>query len=84
MLSGLCSAGSRLSHSLTNLMQDTTPSNRIIMTHCQAMWEELVKASTVASSNIKSQMLTALQEYSLLNESETDSFHTSQVSLKFF
>lgn len=80
MLSGLCNAGSRLSHSLTSLLQDSMPNNKMLMMmQCQAMWEELVKASTVASSNIKSQMLSALQEYSLLNEFETDVQNASQV-----
>lgn len=79
MLCGLCNAGSRLSHSLTSLLQDTMPNNRMMMMQCQTMWEELVKASTVASSSIKSQVLTALQEYSLVNDSETDVQRTSQV-----
>lgn len=82
MLNGLCSAGSRLSHCLAGLIQDTSPNNRMIVTQCQAMWEELVKASTVASSNIKSQVLTALQELSMgssTNDSETDAQRSSQV-----
>ncbi|KAK6626988.1 hypothetical protein RUM44_009465 [Polyplax serrata] len=79
MLCGLCNAGSRLSHSLTSLLQDTMPNNRMMMMQCQTMWEELVKASTVASSSIKSQVLTALQEYSLVNDSETDVQRTSQI-----
>lgn len=82
MLNGLCSAGSRLSHCLAGLIQDTSPNNRMIVTQCQAMWEELVKASTVASSNIKSQVLTALQELSMgssTNDSEADAQRSSQV-----
>lgn len=79
MLSGLCNAGSRLSHSLTGLLQDTIPNNRMMMMQCQTMWEELVKASTVASSNIKSQILSTLQEYSLMNDAESDIQRTSQV-----
>ena len=82
MLNGLCSAGSRLSHCLAGLIQDASPNNRMIVSQCQAMWEELVKASTVASSNIKSQVLTALQELSLTSNSsdaETDAQRSSQV-----
>ncbi|EEB19667.1 hypothetical protein Phum_PHUM582420 [Pediculus humanus corporis] len=79
MLSGLCNAGSRLSHSLTGLLQDTIPNNRMMMMQCQTMWEELVKASTVASSNIKSQILSTLQEYSLMNDAESDIQRTSQI-----
>lgn len=85
MLNGLCSAGSRLSHCLTSLIQDSAPNNRMIMTQCQAMWEELVKASTVASSNVKSQVLTTLQELSVTvsNESEFDAGKSSQVLNKY-
>lgn len=79
MLTGLCSAGSRLSQCLCGLAQE----NHVMAAHCQAMWEELVRASTVASSNIKTNVLTALQELSLV-DTEADrprSGETNQVSI---
>lgn len=63
MLNGLCSAGSRLSQCLCGLAQE----NHIMASHCQAMWEELVRASTVASSSIKTNVLPALQELNLVD-----------------
>jgi len=80
MLSGLCNAGSRLSHCLCVLSQE----NHLMAAHCQAMWEELVRASTVASSNIKSNVLTALQELSLNDvdsEKTRSGLDTNQVGL---
>nr|CAD7572716.1 unnamed protein product [Timema californicum] len=72
MLNGLCGAGSRLSHCLGALVQDTSSPCHTIVTQCQAIWEELVKATAVATSAVKSQVLATLQEINTSGDTDAD------------
>ncbi|XP_067002901.1 uncharacterized protein [Anabrus simplex] len=72
MLNGLCSAGSRLSQSLGILVQDTSSPCHAIASQCHATWEELVKATAMASSAVKTQVVAALQEINTATETEVD------------
>lgn len=62
MLNGLCSAGSRLSQALGALVQDPTSPCYAIALQCHTAWEELVKATAIATSAVKSQVVAALQD----------------------
>lgn len=72
MLTGLCGAGSRLSHCLGTLVQDTSSPCHAVATQCQATWEELVKATTNVSTVVKAQVIPSLQEMNTANETDTD------------
>nr|CAD7203932.1 unnamed protein product [Timema douglasi] len=72
MLNGLCGAGSRLSHCLGALVQDTSSPCHTVVTQCQAIWEELVKATAVATSAVKSQVLATLQEINTSGDTDAD------------
>ncbi|XP_021926525.1 uncharacterized protein LOC110833141 isoform X2 [Zootermopsis nevadensis] len=73
MLTGLCGAGSRLSHCLGTLVQDTSSPCHAVATQCQATWEELVKATTNASTVVKAQVIPSLQEVNNASDIDTDS-----------
>nr|CAD7441163.1 unnamed protein product [Timema bartmani] len=82
MLNGLCGAGSRLSHCLGALVQDTSSPCHTIVTQCQAIWEELVKATAVATSAVKSQVLATLQEINTSGDTDADT-HKSHEQNQF-
>jgi hypothetical protein len=73
MLTGLCGAGSRLSHCLGTLVQDTSSPCHAVATQCQATWEELVKATTNASTIVKAQVIPSLQEVNTAYDIDADS-----------
>lgn len=73
MLTGLCGAGSRLSHCLGSLVQDTSSPCHAVATQCQATWEELVKATTNASTVVKAQVIPSLQEVNTAYDIDADS-----------
>ncbi|PNF17085.1 hypothetical protein B7P43_G16096, partial [Cryptotermes secundus] len=73
MLTGLCGAGSRLSHCLGTLVQDTSSPCHAVATQCQATWEELVKATTNASTIVKAQVIPSLQEVNAACDIDADS-----------
>jgi len=73
MLTGLCGAGSRLSHSLGTLVQDTSSPCHAVATQCQATWEELIRATANASTVVKAQVIPSLQEVNSASDTDTDS-----------
>ncbi|XP_069695855.1 uncharacterized protein [Periplaneta americana] len=73
MLTGLCGAGSRLSHCLGTMVQDTSSPCHAVATQCQATWEELVKATANASTVVKAQVIPTLQEVNTASDSDADS-----------
>lgn len=83
MLTGLCGAGSRLSHCLGTLVQDTSSPCHAVATQCQATWEELVKATTNVSTVVKAQVIPSLQEMNTAIETDADTQkvheHTQEV-----
>lgn len=64
MLNGLCSAGTKLAQSLQTIL-----SNHDAMVHCRltgpclAGWEELTRATSVASNTVKHHVVAALREH---------------------
>lgn len=59
MLNSLCSAGMKLSHCLSNLAQ---AQNVQLASQCTASWDELTKATVVASHTVKSHIAAAMQD----------------------
>ncbi|XP_018565846.1 uncharacterized protein LOC108906891 [Anoplophora glabripennis] len=62
MLNNMCSAGLRLSQSLTNLSQIQ---NIPLALQCQASWEELTKSTVFASNSVKTHIAAAMQDMSI-------------------
>lgn len=62
MLNNMCSAGLRLSQSLTNLSQ---MQNIPLALQCQASWEELTKSTVFASNSVKTHIAAAMQDMSI-------------------
>ncbi|XP_063239825.1 uncharacterized protein LOC134540812 isoform X2 [Bacillus rossius redtenbacheri] len=76
MLNGLCGAGSRLAHCLGALVQDTASPCHAVAAQCQAAWEELVRATAAASSAVRAQVLSSLQEVAAPAEGDPDARRT--------
>lgn len=62
MLNNLCSAGLRLSQSLSVLSQSQ---NAALASQCQASWEELTKSTLIASHSVKMHVAAAMQDMSI-------------------
>jgi hypothetical protein len=62
ILNSMCSAGLRLSQSLSNLAQ---MQNVQLATLCQISWEELTRATIVASNSVKTHIAAAMQDMSI-------------------
>ncbi|RZC40612.1 uncharacterized protein BDFB_008261 [Asbolus verrucosus] len=62
ILNSMCSAGLRLSQSLSNLAQ---MQNVHLATLCQSSWEELTKATIFASNTVKTHIAAAMQDMSI-------------------
>ncbi|XP_049785263.1 uncharacterized protein LOC126187940 isoform X1 [Schistocerca cancellata] len=82
MLNGLCSAGSRLSEALGGMVRDTNSPSYAIAVQCHSAWEELVKATAAATSAVKSQVTTTLQDVN--NQDSTESSQVVCGSLMTF
>lgn len=67
MLNGLCSAGTKLAQSLQALLSvhDTVAQCRLIG-QCLAGWEELTRATHVASNTVKHHVVAALKDHEIL------------------
>lgn len=63
-LNGLCTAGTKLAQSLQALlsMHDTVAQCRLTG-QCLAGWEELTRATHIASSTVKNHVITALRDH---------------------
>ncbi|XP_011497981.1 PREDICTED: uncharacterized protein LOC105362277 isoform X2 [Ceratosolen solmsi marchali] len=68
MLNGLCSAGTKLALSLQALLSvhDTMAQCRVT-SQCLAGWEELTRATNVASHTVKKHVVTAMKDYEILD-----------------
>jgi len=65
-LNGLCTAGTKLAQSLQALLSvhDTVAQCRLTG-QCLAGWEELARATHIASSTVKNHVITALRDHEL-------------------
>ena len=70
MLNGLCSAGTKLAMSLRALLSvhDTMAQCRLTA-QCLAGWEELTRATNVASNTVKKHVVSAIKDYEILDNS---------------
>lgn len=59
MLNSLCSAGLKLSHCLSNLAQSQ---NIPLANQCTSSWDELTKATVIASNTVKTHIAAAMQD----------------------
>lgn len=68
MLNGLCSAGTKLALSLQALLSvhDTMAQCRVT-SQCLAGWEELTRATNVASHTVKKHVDAAMKDYEILD-----------------
>jgi hypothetical protein len=68
MLNGLCSAGTKLALSLQALLSvhDTMAQCRVT-SQCLAGWEELTRATNVASHTVKKHVIAAMKDYEILD-----------------
>ncbi|KAF7273516.1 hypothetical protein GWI33_013784 [Rhynchophorus ferrugineus] len=62
MLNTMCGAGMRLAQALTNLSQ---MQNVAVATQCMAGWEDLTRATAIASSSVKNHIAAAMQDMSI-------------------
>ncbi|XP_030751460.1 uncharacterized protein LOC115878985 [Sitophilus oryzae] len=62
MLNTMCAAGMRLAQALTNLSQ---MQNVPIATQCMLSWEDLSRATAIASSSVKNHIAAAMQDMSI-------------------
>ena len=69
MLNGLCTAGTKLAQSLQALLSihDTVAQCRLTG-QCLAGWEELTRATNVASNTVKNHVVGALKDYEVLEK----------------
>ncbi|KAJ8682119.1 hypothetical protein QAD02_017911 [Eretmocerus hayati] len=68
MLNGLCSAGTRLALSLKGLLSAHDGMGQCRVTgQCLAGWEELTRATNVASHTVKKHVLAAMKDYEILD-----------------
>ncbi|XP_044732629.1 uncharacterized protein LOC123295366 isoform X2 [Chrysoperla carnea] len=73
MLNGLCTAGVRLSQCLNNLAQ-LSGKSLFVASQCQTSWDELLKATLVATQTVKTHIVASLQDISIVDTySEQDS-----------
>lgn len=68
MLNSLCSAGLKLSHCLSNLAQ---AQNIQLANQCNSSWDELTKATVIASHTVKTHIAAAMQDM-IIGETFTD------------
>lgn len=68
MLNGLCSAGTRLALSLQTLLSvHETMAQCRVTAQCLAGWEELTRATNVASHTVKKHVVAAMKDYEIVD-----------------
>lgn len=73
MLNGLCSAGTKLALSLQALLSVHESVAQCRLTgQCLAGWEELTRATNVASHTVKKHVVAAMKDYELLDNSRVE------------
>lgn len=82
MLNGLCSAGTKLAQSLQSILSSHEGTVNCRLTgQCLAGWEELTRATGVASNTVKQHVVAALRDHET-RDSDVDK-HVS-TSNKYF
>ena len=67
MLNGLCTAGTKLAQSLQALLSiHNTVAQCKLTGQCLAGWEELTRATNVASNTVKTHVVAALKDHEIL------------------
>lgn len=66
MLNGLCSAGTKLAQSLQSVLSNHDSSVHCkLSSQCLSGWEELARATGVASNTVKHHVVTALRDHEI-------------------